>query len=779
MPAFPPFFSLPFPVAVLAAMLFIPLSVGGQITYVDASPTNTTLANGDPYTPTASLINDDDEWSLRTFGNLGTVYTANDNNANPGEDAPVLRTTLGGLNAGEEYGVHVYFWGAGNDSPSGNQRWDILAGFASDELSFFDVNNSPNLGHAVSGVDPAAHFSNEAPPVLVAEDDRRLYEAFVGNVVADGNGEIRVFIDDAPGNPNRTWYDGVGFGPPATPPPTPGNGVELAPSGVWTWFNDNQAIVLPNGRHLVGYVRGDGRIAATNFDPETAIGTEIVLGAPGTVEVDDHNNPSFTPLADGRIFAAYSRHDTDNHWFHRTSSTADPRTLDDFGPQMQGPGMPRRNSYSNAFRLAAESGRIYHFSRSINYNPTLAVSDNEGVDWSEPEIFILTGTGSNRPYTRFSSNHQDLIDIIYTDGHPRNQQNSLYHLRITGGEVRSSDGTVVREIDDLPVRHDAPHLERGGVIYPYSSDPWGEGQGPDDWIPDGRAWSWDVHRDAENHPVAVFSVRVANVTGSGWNHNRIYYYYARWTGSSWQRRFIAHAGRPLYSAEGDYAGGICIDPEHPNVVYISTNAANPFNLSTLDDVPLAADDRYEIYRGVTDDGGLTFTWEAVTEASPADNLRPVVPEGHGRERTLIWLHGTYQSYTSFSTRVFGIFGTPLVAGSFESWAEQAGIAGQPFDGDVSGDGISNGLAYALDGIDPLVSHPQPGDFDGEILSFAKRPEAVANGDVVYQIEVSPDLSPGSWIPAPGVVVDDLLISANIRQAGDGRMFARLRVDKTE
>jgi hypothetical protein len=150
-----------------------------------------------------------------------------------------------------------------------------------------------------------------------------------------------------------------------------------------------------------------------------------------------------------------------------------------------------------------------------------------------------------------------------------------------------------------------------------------------------------------------------NVTGSGWNNDRIYYYYARWNGTAWERKFIAHGGRPLYSAEDDYGGGMCIDPENPNVVYFSSNAANPFNLGNIDSVPLRTNDRYEIYRGVTSDGGQTFDWEQITVGSQADNLRPIVPENHGYDRSLVWFNGTYTSYTSFKTRVLTILKNEL------------------------------------------------------------------------------------------------------------------------
>ncbi|MDP4880218.1 MAG: hypothetical protein NWR36_10070, partial [Opitutales bacterium] len=130
-----------------------------------------------------------------------------------------------------------------------------------------------------------------------------------------------------------------------------------------------------------------------------------------------------------------------------------------------------------------------------------------------------------------------------------------------------------------------------------------------------------------------------------------YYYYARWDGSAWQKKFIAQAGRPLYPRERDYGGGMCIDPEDPRVVYISSNAASPFALSDIDNVPLNADSRYELYRGVTLDSGQTFTWEAITENSAQDNMRPIVPEKHGYDRALVWFYGTYNTYQNYDTQV--------------------------------------------------------------------------------------------------------------------------------
>jgi hypothetical protein len=142
----------------LAAIVLSGIPSRAEITYLDAAPANTTLADGSAHTPTAALVNNDNQWSNRALGNSATVYTANDSNANPGENAPMLRTTIAGLAPGGTYEVFVYFWGAGNDSPTGNQRWDIQAGLTEDTPAFFDTNGALNLGHASTGIDPPDPF---------------------------------------------------------------------------------------------------------------------------------------------------------------------------------------------------------------------------------------------------------------------------------------------------------------------------------------------------------------------------------------------------------------------------------------------------------------------------------------------------------------------------------------------------------------------------------------------------------------------------------------------
>lgn len=116
-----------------------------------------------------------------------------------------------------------------------------------------------------------------------------------------------------------------------------------------------------------------------------------------------------------------------------------------------------------------------------------------------------------------------------------------------------------------------------------------------------------------------------------------------------------------------------------------------------------------------------------------------------------------------------------VAGdNYETWAAANGIAGQPFGGDFDNDGLSNGLEYALAGLNPTAPDGFPGSFENGTLTFTKRPEALANGDVSYAIVTSTTLADGSWTTVTPDANNATTISYTL-PAGQGRIFARLVV----
>jgi hypothetical protein len=517
------------------------------------------------------------------------------------------------------------------------------------------------------------------------------------------------------------------------PPPLPGDIVEVAPNGTWTWFNDERAI-WHQGLLYSGYMRSDGYAGVTRYDPATHNGSHTILGTAASFQIDDHNNPSLTILPDNTLLAVYAKHLAGNQFFHRRSTTTSPGSLADWGTENV-KTTPASNTYANTYRLSGtgpgENNAIYNFHRCINFNPCVTISTDDGATWGDVTQFINVGTGNTRPYPRYASDHVGRVDLIYTDGHPRNEDNSIYHMYFEDQDFRKTDGTLIKSFANLPINHgavsDPNNGEKGSVIYQF--DP-----------AKGRGWTWDIHYGADGNPVCVYQTQRDDVTGTGWNHDRIYYYYARWTGSAWQGSFIAQGGRGIYSNEDDYGGGMALDPEDPRVVYISSNAASPFALGDLNNVPLGANERYEIYRGVTLDGGLTFTWTAVTENSTADNLRPIVPENHGLTNHLLWMKGTYTTYQNYNTKVMGVFDVPKE--SLADW-QAANSLGGDSSLDTDHDGLSDLLEYALGG-DPNDSDDRPAPtLVGDAFTFNHLP---LRTDVEWVVETSSDLSEGGWTP---------------------------------
>lgn len=435
------------------------------------------------------------------------------------------------------------------------------------------------------------------------------------------------------------------------------NPVVLADDGAWTWYNDPRAI-FHNGSLYAGYVRAaDGRAALTAYTPWT--GALTSLWASTWVQLDDHNNPALLPLEDGRLLALHARHGADNRFHARISASTNPVTAADWSAETaftNGANV----TYQNPYRLAAEPGRIFNFMRCLNFNPTVIYSTNNGASWSGATNLIRAGGGSVRPYVKYASDGTNRIDFLYTDGHPRDVTNSLYHAYYSNGAIRATDGAVLKPWTNLPLLHDSG--ERGSVVYQYSA---AAETNADVHIPTGRAWCWETVLDSNAWPVCVFTVQRDQVMGTNWSDDRIYYYRAWWTpADGWRKRFIAQAGRPLYQAEDDYAGGIALDPARPGTVYLSSNADSPFDVSQTTNVPLRSDGRYRLFRGETTNDGLTFAW---TQLSPAgdtnDWLRPYVPRHRGTNDVVVCFRGRYTTYTSYATAVIALFGSPQFVAS--------------------------------------------------------------------------------------------------------------------
>ena len=443
---------------------------------------------------------------------------------------------------------------------------------------------------------------------------------------------------------------------PSQPPACtrPGSSALRAPivlndDGGWCWFQDERALVV-GGRLLFGSVaagRTDpsrrGMVEATSVDLATGASTRFRLSATPVEKAgryDDHDTPAFVVRGDGRLVAVWVGHGFDNRILSRVSL----RPGDAAAWSEESAFVPSPSSsvtYSNLHRLAGERGRIFDFFRGLDnrFKPSVAWSDDEGESWTTGGIVIeVPAAFRHRPYVKYASDGQETVHLAYTEGHPRDFDNSLYHAFYRKGTLHRSDGSAVR-----PLAEGLRDPVEGTRIF----------QG------DARnvAWVTDIELDAQGRPFVAYSVQKdsAGVTPSqdGADHR---YRLALWTGTQWDDREIAFGGSRLYPGEDDYTAGIALVPGDPTRLFISTNA----DPSTGSPLVSAADGmrHWEVFRGATTDGGRTWLWQAVTKESTVDNLRPIVPRTETRGEPLLWLRGRYRSYTDYELEVVGLLPPP-------------------------------------------------------------------------------------------------------------------------
>lgn len=421
--------------------------------------------------------------------------------------------------------------------------------------------------------------------------------------------------------------------------------VVLNDDGAWCWFQDERALVcgstlvvgsVANGTHD-SQRRGDIEIATYDFDTGRIARSELH----DQLEADDHAAPALWRRPDGHLLAVYSKHGPEAHYYCRQTEIPGDYTRWQAAATFS-PSPTSRITYSNLHFLAAENGgrgRLYNLFRGLDntFKPSFAWSDDHGSSWNCGNVLIdVPSEFRHRPYVKYASDGHETIHMLYTEGHPRDFDNSVYHVYYRGGQLFRSDGALIGPLE-LGLR--SP--DEGTCVFRGNAD--------------NVAWVSDLHLDPVGRPYAVFSVQ-KNSAGlepsdpeCGQDHR---YRYAWWDGSQWHDVEIAYAGSRLYRGEDDYTGNLCLDPDRLDTVYVSANVDPEMGMPL---VSMADGLRhYEIYRGTTADRGLTWQWEAITRDSRVDNLRPIVPQRDGGRTALLWYRGQYRTYRDYQTEVVAL-----------------------------------------------------------------------------------------------------------------------------
>ena len=399
----------------------------------------------------------------------------------------------------------------------------------------------------------------------------------------------------------------------------------LTDDGGWCWFSDPRALYI-NGQVITGWVKSIGTVEAALFNVS---GRSVQKGdLYYRLEKDDHNNPAFVKAADGTVLAMYTRHslkdmfinviDPNNANFH----IKEPQLVHLISKE-ELQKFPRETiTYANPFRLEEEGNRIYCFGRWTGFKPNMMWSDDSGATWTKSKVFITNYPfdPGNRPYVKYFSDGKSRIHFVFTDGHPRVEPtNSVYYAYYEKGNFHKANGSKITNMEGIPFEPGS-----ASVIFKSNED-------------EGRAWIADIGKDRNGNPVVLYTKSPEET-----DHR---YWYARFDGKEWLNYEICKSGKWFPQTpegkkerEPHYFGGITIHPDNANVIYLSRQV----------------NDVFEIERWETKDYGKTWKKEAVTHNSKFDNVRPFIPRGlkADDQEIVLWMENQkYIHYTDYKSSI--------------------------------------------------------------------------------------------------------------------------------
>ena len=396
--------------------------------------------------------------------------------------------------------------------------------------------------------------------------------------------------------------------------------------GAWCWFADPRALHYENAdgsinATYIGYIDVHGNVKATQMDFLSGKRTEVLVRS--FFQPDDHNNPTFLVLPDERVMIFYTRHTDERRiWYRISTKRGDITSLG----EERYIETNHNTTYPSPFILSDDPQHIYLCWRGINWHPTIArltmpdKSDRVTVDFGPRQIVQSTGA---RPYAKYHSNGRDKIYMTYTTGHPDNEWPCWLYLNvidINTMQLQDIKGTTLSRLDGQPFKGSKSEDYR--QQYPLTLV-----DAPDN----ARDWVWQMTTDGKDYP----TVALTSISEDKNSHQCLV---AKWTGKKWRLSEIAYGGHAFHQnwqqTEKCYSGGMAIDPNVSDVVYVS--------LPTMPDGKFTADGTYEIWKMTLKPNGTVKSRTQVTSLSEKNNIRPFVIPGRGdTPLRLCWMNGDY------------------------------------------------------------------------------------------------------------------------------------------
>lgn len=406
------------------------------------------------------------------------------------------------------------------------------------------------------------------------------------------------------------------------------SGTVVADEGAWCWFADPRALHYENATGTInatyiGYIDVHGNVKATQYDWKTGRKTDVLIRS--YFQPDDHNNPTFVVLPDERVMIFYTRHTDEPKIWYRISQK--PGDITALGEEKY-LATANNTTYPSPFILSDDPDHIYLCWRGINWHPTIArltMPDANGdckFDFGPKQIVQSTGA---RPYAKYQSNGKDKIYVSYTTGHPDNEMPDWLYFNVV--DINKGNGPILRDLNGKQLS-----VIANGVFNVNKTDSYASSYPATivDKTANIRNWVWQITLDKNENPVIAYP----HIDNAKTTH---VYWYARWTGSEWRNTWVQYGGHAFHqnwnSTELCYSGGMSIDPENINDLYLSIPTTNG---------AYHKDGVYEIWKYTIDDDGKVAGSEQITRNSTKNNIRPfIIPGSKDSKMRLTWMNGDY------------------------------------------------------------------------------------------------------------------------------------------
>lgn len=402
----------------------------------------------------------------------------------------------------------------------------------------------------------------------------------------------------------------------------------VAEEGAWCWFADPRALHYENAggtinATYIGYIDVHGNVKATQYDWLTGVKSDVLIRS--YFQPDDHNNPTFIVLPDERVMIFYTRHtDEPCIWYRVSEKKGDITAL---GEEKR-LATANNTTYPSPFILSDDPNHIYLCWRGINWHPTIArltMPDANGdcaFDFGPKQIVQSTGA---RPYAKYQSNGKDKIYVSYTTGHPDNEMPDWLYFNVI--DINNGNGPILRDLNGTQLS-----VIADGVFNVSKTDSYASSYPATivDRTSGVRNWVWQIALDSEERPVVAYP----HIDNAKTSHT---YYYGRWNGSAWKTTQVAQGGHAFHqnwnSTERCYSGGMAIDPDNVNDLYLSIPTSGG---------AFSTDGTYEIWKYTVSDAGVVTGSEQITTNSPKNNARPfIIPGSKSSPMRLTWMQGDY------------------------------------------------------------------------------------------------------------------------------------------